>query len=330
MDMFCKCATVLAALIGVCFSGVQRLRAQECKLTEVGSVDIAAPDGGVLVPVKLDGVPKNLRLNINVPYSYLAPDVGNQLKLAQLDLPYPDADLLLGGEQLKDVHFHGKILAFSVPTLEVGSLVAHNVHMYNASESTTSGITGSIGLDFLGNYDVELDIAKNKLNLFDPHHCAGQVVYWTHQPVGIVDMQPMPGRLYHYNFGLDGKTINASITPSNPMTVLAFPIARENFGLTPSSPGVTPDSTYTGAGLYRFPFKALSADGLSITNPAVFLYGGENMKVCDGELHQTIRDTGYRCRGDAAMNVGLHELRALHLFFAFGEKKLYVTAANAN
>jgi hypothetical protein len=328
--MFFKCVATLATSIVFYSVFVQPAGAQECKLTEVGSVDITAPNGEVLIPVKIDGVPENLRLNIDVPYSYLAPDVGNQLKLIQIVLPYRDTDLLLGGEQLKHLNLRGKILALSVPTLQVGSLVAHNVRMYRASESTASGITGSIGLDFLNNYDVELDIAKNKLNLFDPHHCAGQVVYWTHQPVAVVDMQPMPGGLYHYNFGLDGKTINATINPSNPMTVLAFPVAREKFGLTPSFPGVTPDSTYPGAGLYRFPFKALSADGLSITNPAVFLYGDINMKVCDGELHQTIRDTGYRCRGDAAMNVGFHELRALHLFFAFSEKKLYVTAASAN
>jgi hypothetical protein len=113
-------------------------------------------------------------------------------------------------------------------------------------------------------------------------------------------------------------------------TQLAFPVARENFGLTPSSPDVTLARSVNNSEFYRYPFKALSADGLSITNPVVLLYGDVNMKVCDSELHQSIRDTGYRCRGDAAMRVGLHELCSLHLFFAFSEKKLYVTAANAN
>ena len=140
------------------------------------------------------------------------------------------------------------------------------------------------------------------------------------------------GGSYHYNFELDGKPINAFVTPNAVETYLAFPIARENFGLLHSSPGITLARSETYGDLYRYPFKALSADGLSITNPAVLIYGDENYtKVCDSELHdRTIDNNGYRCRGDAAMRIGLHELRALHLFFAFSERKLYVTAANAN
>ncbi len=41
-------------------------------------------------------------------------------------------------------------------------------------------VVGVIGTDLLGKFDVDLDIAHKKLNLFSPDHCKGQVVYWTH------------------------------------------------------------------------------------------------------------------------------------------------------
>lgn len=334
--MFSKCVAACAASLLLNCSLVQPSHAQECKLTELASIDLVeSPVGGLVVPVRIDGVPEKLWLDMEDTFSFLALDIGTRLKLSQIDLPHPDTGVRLGGEQEKRLNFYGKIRAFAIPTLEVGSLTAHDVHMYAPDPGpgmvTDSDVTvGGIGLDFLANYDVEIDTVKNKLNLFDPHHCAGQVVYWTHQPVGIIEMQPMPGGTYHYNFELDGKTINAFITPDDSETRLALPVGRETFALTTSSPGVTPAPSALHGDDYRYPFKALSADGLAITNPAVFLSGGENTKVCDGELHQSVYHSDYRCRGDAAMRVGLHELRALHLFFAFSERRLYVTAASAN
>jgi hypothetical protein len=84
--------------------------------------------------------------------------------------------------------------------------------------------------------------------------------------------------------------------------------------------------------LYRYPFKSVDANGLAITYPEVYLFGDEYWdEGCDSEFHsRTWGNNGYSCRGDAALKIGLHELRALHLFFDFREKKLYVTAANAN
>jgi hypothetical protein len=87
----------------------------------------------------------------------------------------------------------------------------------------------------------------------------------------------------------------------------------------------------TAGALYRYPFKSLDANGLGLANPAVYLSGDENNDmVCDSKAHERGINHGYRCRGDAGLKIGLHELRALHLFFDFSEKKLYVSAANAN
>jgi len=305
--------------------------ADGCKLSQVASLALTtATDGTPQVPVKIDGSAVNLMLDLNEPFSFLTSGAAAQLKLT----PAANAPEVVFRERAeKRGIFKGDVSAVTVPEIDIGPIVARNQGFYSASGvSFANGISGGLGLDILARYDVELDLAKNRLNLFDPNHCPGQVVYWTHQPVGIVDIEAMPGGTYHYDFTLDGKTIGAFLTPENAQTLLAFPTAHEEFALTHVATGVAPAGTNETVGaLYRYPFKTLDANGLTIANPAVYLFGDENNDmVCDSKSHERGINHGYRCRGDAGLKIGLHELRALHLFLDFSEKKLYVTAANAN
>jgi hypothetical protein len=326
------CAAVSAALL-LLFPVAAG--AEGCKLSEIASIGLTAgADGVPLVPVKINDNPVNLKLDLNDPFSFLSSGVSAQLKLVQTDVRYSPMPILVEGEQTSTLVFNGKVLAVSVPEMEIGPLTARDVRLYSASgPPSADSIAGGIGLNILANYDVELDLAKNRLNFFDPNHCPGQVVYWTHAPVGVVDMEPMPGGTYHYAFNLDGKRIGAFLTTDSTETLLAFPVAREDFNLTRTSKDVTLARKDDRRGLlYRYPFKSLDANGLAIGNPGVYLFGDEySDKVCDSEYHSRALDNnGYTCRGGAALKIGLHEIRALHLFFDFSEKKLYVTAADAN
>ncbi len=307
--------------------------ADGCRLSQVASLGLTtAADGEPRVPVKIDGSAVNLRLDLNDPFSFLNSAAAAQLKLGQAD-SHNAPEVVFRERAEKRGIFKGDVSVVTVPEMEIGPLAVRGLGVYSASGvSFASGISGGLGLDVLARYDVEFDPATNRLNLFDPNHCPGQVVYWTHQPVGIVDIELMPGGTFHYNFNLDGKTIGAFVTPENTQTVLAFFTAREEFALTHASKGVVAAGTNETLGmLYRYPFKSLDANGLGLANPAVYLFGDENNDmVCDSKAHERGVNHGYRCRGDAALKIGLHELRALHLFFDFSEKKLYVTAANAN
>jgi hypothetical protein len=323
------------SLIAAFFVGPSSARGDQCRLTEIASIDLAAtPDGVPLVPVKLNGIDEKLWLDFEDPFSYLASDLGPELVSEQTDVPFPDNDVVPNGSQLKYIVFKGRFRATTVPSIQIGTITGKNVLMYSGPDrKSMNGVAGAIGLSLLGNYDVELDLSKNKLNLFDQNHCPGQVVYGTHTPVGVVAMLPMPGGTYQYEFKLDGTTLGAFITADQMETLFAFPVAREDLGLTRTSSDVTyARQDEWGHKLYRYPFQSLDADGLTISKPEVYLTGDEYFgKICDSRLHaRTVDNESYRCIGDADLKIGVHELRALHLFFAFSEKKLYVTAAGAN
>jgi hypothetical protein len=307
--------------------------ADGCKLSQIASLVLTtATDGEPLVPVKINGSAVNLRLDLNDPFSFLTSGAAAQLRLAPAD-SHTAPEVVFRDRAEKRGIFKGDVSVVTVAEMEIGPLIVRGLGLYSASGvSFADGISGGLGLDVLGRYDIELDLAKNRLDVFDPDHCRGQVVYWTHQPVGIVDIETMPGGTFHYNFNLDGKAIGAFVTPENSRTTLAFFTAREEFSLTHASKSVVAAGTDETLGaVYRYPFKSLDANGLSIANPAVYLSGDENNDmVCDSKAHERGINHGYRCRGDAALKLGLHELRALHLFFDFSEKKLYVTAAGAS
>lgn len=310
--------------------------AAECKLTEIASIDLTtSPSGVPLVPAKLNGVDEKLWLDLEDPFSYLAPDIGSAVGAQQTDVPSPFAGFVPNGSPLRELAFHGHFRASTVQTVQIGTLIGKDIQMYSGPDSRSmAGVAGAIGLNLLANYDVELDLSKNKLNLFDKGHCPGQVIYWTkNSPVGVVDIMPMAGGANQYVFSLDGDSLGAFIAADSMDTTFSFVVAREDFKLTHDSTGVTLAKTIEdGTKLYRYPFKALGADGLTISNPEVYLVGDEYMdKICDGRLHaRTMDNSPYNCRGDADLTIGVHELRALHLFFAFSEHKLYVTAAGAN
>ena len=50
-------------------------------------------------------------------------------------------------------------------------------------------IGGLLAPDIMRRYDVDFDFANATLSLFSQDHCEGQVVYWTHDPYGVVDIE---------------------------------------------------------------------------------------------------------------------------------------------
>jgi hypothetical protein len=107
---------------------------------------------------------------------------------------------------------------------------------------------------------------------------------------------------------------------------MALATATRIFGLDEKSPNMTPVRDRSGkVWAYQYPFQALSVDGISITHPTIALR--TDGPDCRSTPHFAGTQLG-RCFGRSELDLGLSELRKLHLFFAYGEKTLYLTAAS--
>ena len=69
------------------------------------------------------------------------------------------------------------------------------------------------------------------------------------------------------------------------------------------------------APIYDFPFGMLNFEGIAIRNPKIHLIPGQNF-----DPHG---------RDDTSVILGMSVLRQLHLYVAYDEQKLYLTAAEA-
>ncbi len=102
----------------------------------------------------------------------------------------------------------------------------------------------------------------------------------------------------------------------SPVSLLGMGAAGRMFDLDEKSPGVVPAGTLSGGaggqiGAYAYPFKSLTMGGLAVANPKILL----------SDTHSFGKD---RAQGLLGMNV----LRRLHLYFAYRERELYISAAS--
>jgi hypothetical protein len=192
-------------------------------------------------------------------------------------------------------------------------------------------ISGTIGYDILRHFDVELDLAHNKVNLFSQDHCPGKVVYWTHTAtVAAIPFITRKSQAFLVPMQLDGKDVEVQIATDEDHDYLNARIAQLNFGISPAPDGPG------NSGPKPLPFKTLSVDGLTINNPVVYPYGHVTAEACNGgeryhpeglrnETHQFVET----CFGQPDLFLGRSTLRQLRVFLAFSEKMLYATPADA-
>ena len=169
---------------------------------------------------------------------------------------------------------------------------------------------GTLSPNFLRAFDVELDFANQTMTLFKPHACAGRAVYWTPAylslPMRITEAGHMRIRVT-----LDGKELDAVPDTGSSDSIMALGDADSLFGLKPDSEGVTRTEAIaspSGGTLnsYNYGFKALSLGEITINHPNVLLYAGSNVLRSEG----------------AEVNLGMSELRFLHLYLAVQQRVL--------
>ncbi len=166
------------------------------------------------------------------------------------------------------------------------------------------------------NYDADFDFANATFNLFSRDHCEGRVVYWTHDPYGVVEITLNDYGQITVPVMLDGKEIRAIIDTGAYHSAASLETIESEFGIDEKNPDLrfAPDSKASHP-RYRYPFKTLSFQSVTINNPDLLL-------VPDDQSKQS---------GSAPkIMLGINVLKRLHLYVAYGERKLYVTPAAAH
>jgi hypothetical protein len=322
-------------------------------LKEVASLDITPVPGVSLMaaPLVIDGRPMRLLLDTGAGASGLTPAAA-----AKLDLRPRDS----GNVHLLDAGGHAVHRYYQADSLTISGLTAHGVPFMQDVDDMPL-VDGTFGPDLMLRYDVEMDFAAGKLTYFSQDHCFGHIVHWPAADVAQVPITiasragdypappgkadagfflimtggaPILGTDIRVEVMLDGHAFTGNIDTGAEVSSINSAAARRYYeipaselgppsGGGTSSPaqsnnaiaGGTESVTVTGFRA-EHRFHALTFGGVTVTNPLFVL----RREPADAGRVGSAR------RPD--ITIGMNVLRALHLYFAFKERVLYVSAAD--
>jgi len=220
---------VVAGMILVCVglfpsTSLGAAEAKNCQLKRYASLELLEPLGShLLVPVTIKGTRAYMVLDLASPYSSVMESTASRFALQTQSIPNR-VEVLVGGKQLQRL---ATVTPFSLGDLEFKSaeflVIPDKIFSGGTADAPVVGI---LGMNFLAQFDIELDVAHRKMNLFSQDHCPGHTVYWSAK----YDSAPIRlGTLgeFYFPMELDGKKLETTLATSNPMTTLHTDASRK-------------------------------------------------------------------------------------------------------
>src|SRR6266404_755701 len=305
------------AAIAVLALGAGAARAQDCGLKRYDSLQMEVYPDHLLLPVTFGTVPKKMLFRLEDAASAIAADSAKELDMRITSTP-PNVRFHRDGQEITQIAHAREFHLGRLPLNNMEFLVFKPLRPSEA-------VVGDIGTRLFEKMDMELDIAGGKLNLFSSDHCPGQTVYWTKTGFAQVPLKSSNDIGYiRAEVMLDDKPITVALSTVG-RSRIGMNAMRRLFNVNETSPDlVVVDQDLLGHKLYRYAFKTLTANGLTITNPNILVYDEEPRPECkdrthfefpDPEpLHSTDQARLTRCFGGDDAVLGLSVLSKLHLY----------------
>ncbi|HEY1632030.1 MAG TPA: hypothetical protein VGF56_12000 [Rhizomicrobium sp.] len=282
--------------------------ADDCRLTQVASLDATwTPSGDFVVPISIEGKTKMVTIDVAGFKSGLRVST-----IAELGLKHTAMNPNYRIQMVTNEAVTYEALAEPVG---LGGLGIHRMKFLAAPDDTfPTGVDGTVSMDILGNYDVEIDPAHMKVNLFAQDHCPGQVVYWTKAPAAAIVMRSTEWEHTLFMADLDSHPVTTSLDTTSARSYVVYHQAAPVFGWKSGGDPVPNEALPGDTGDYSPLFKHLILNGVDITNPKIVI-----QKFPEG----------YTTGETIPLWLGMNILRKFRLFLSSKDHMIYLTAANA-
>ena len=305
-------------------------RAADCPLNMLGSMDLQVSPDNLQVPLTFGTVQKNFYLEIGSGLNMITQEAADQTGFHFHSL---DPNIFLGGYGQKITRLGNS------PKFRMGTLPGDDVEFGILPRPLEDGaVAGHLGNRMFERLDFELDIAQHKLNVFSTDHCPEKVVYWT--KTGFAELPfRREGTILTTSMALDDKPLRVTLS-TRAGSVIGMNTVRELFKLDETSPGMTLSTTSSdGQKYYRYPFKTLTVDALTIGNPNILIRDEAPAQGCNNRPriqdvdaptgHVVGKPMNYITCFKPDLMIGLSVLSKLHIYFSSKEQMIYATGANA-
>ena len=283
----------ISLAIGMALAASGGARAENCDHRLLFELPMSANDlGSPVVPIKIDGQPRDVLLDTGGFWSMIQPSIAKHYVHRRSRI-----DAWLG---LQGIHVDTVV---DVPSVQIGSTIVPRVDFFE-EPSGLSEYPATLGANWLSRFDVEIDPVKDRASFYTPSRCGDGLVDWPHSDLAQLTVKIDPGvNLMTVPVVVDGQTIDALIDTGAVETYISRDVANRLFG-------ADTDSSGDGETPYRRQFHSLRLGGLGFADPWLVV-------------------TPISSRGPQ-MIVGMHQLRGLHLFFAYSRRILYATSARGD
>jgi len=328
---------------------------QSCgPLKEVASLKmtVLADGARVSVPLAINGKPVNLLVDTGAGVSSLTRPAATMLDVRSRD----NEAMHMVGKDGVAVHRY-----YVADSFQLGPLTANNIPFMQSADGDEAGVSGTIGPGLMVRYDVEMDFSEQRLTYFSQDHCPGRIVHWpsdavTQVPISITERArdyppplakaaildfpsdyvdramasrpPFLGTDIRTKVMLDGHLFTANIDTGLDISTINSHAAQEYFDVPlddrpPEAPKPRPEqpaqassateSVTVTARRDQHRFHTLTFGGVTVVSPLFVLKPSGVHRVGAADSPD--------------ITIGMNVLRRLHLYFAFGERMLYVSAA---
>ena len=298
---------LMLAALGFFAPAAEAADKTDCRMARYASLPMSTlPDGRIAVPVAIEGHAASFLVDtggISATMSHqLATEIGKE--------PQQFRRGLIGvGGAVMSTTIHADDFALG-PMHGKDILVFIDERIGGAGE-----MDGTLAPEMMRRFDVDFDFHHGAMNLFSQDHCPGNVVYWTKSDAVVVPMDVQPNGKIRIPVMVDGQKVMAILDTGSVTSFMTMDMARK-LGIAPDNKDLKVKRSYGYQDRFKeydYPFKTLTLDGLTVSNPHIRI-------MSDAALPGGL---GYD------LTLGISFLRQLHVYVAYKEEKLYITPAAA-
>jgi predicted aspartyl protease len=275
-----------------------------------------------LVPLKINGVDQQFLLDTGGITTMINRDAAEKLKLRIV--PSYRGMVNVAGGGMADTAF--------IDQFELGRLTGKDLKFPVSPFRSHDGV---LSLNFMLPYDVDVDFGSDKLNFFSQDHCPGGVQYWKADAVAVVPFTIDDGHIV-ISAMLDGQPVRATLDTGATGSVLRMDVAQRTYKLTMGDEATPEGDMGLNADpkapkFYTHTFKSLAFGDIQTKNLPVGIM--EDVWKRDRGRATMV---GQRAKSEKdlvallpELIVGMDVMRKLHIYFAFAERKMYISAATS-
>jgi tetratricopeptide (TPR) repeat protein/predicted aspartyl protease len=278
-----------------------------CELGDVAALPVTMLGMRALLPAKINGQDVQFVVDSGAFFSVITPANADKFKLPRRQMPFGVFVTGITGDVNADVGV--------VKVLTLANAPLHNMEFVVGGSEVGEGSVGLLGQNVLGLFDVEYDLAKGAIHLWDPKGCNSKsdMVYWsTTAPEAVIDLDTEQRRYVTHTKGpvyVNGVRLTAIFDTGATSSIMTREAAARA-GIKANDPGVISAGYTSGIG------KRVVGSWIATV---------KSFKIGDEEIRYAKMRFGDIELPDADILVGADFFLAHHIYVSNRQRKLYLT-----